>query len=98
MHLLAAFFLPVALVSAGEPQFLKLWTAEPPGPGAKVTGPEADLTKPADKLIAGRPIIKLGNVSTPEMHVFLPEKDKANGAAVVVCPGGGFNILAWDLE
>jgi len=98
MHRLAAFFLSVALVSAGEPQIVKLWTAEPPGPGSKVSGAEADLTKPTDKLIAGRPIIKLGNVSTPEMHVFLPEKDKANGVAVVVCPGGGFNILAWDLE
>jgi len=32
------------------------------------------------------------------MHVSLPPKDKANGGAVVIAPGGGFNILAWDLE
>ena len=31
-------------------------------------------------------------------HVYLPPKDKANGGAVLVCPGGGFSILAWDLE
>jgi acetyl esterase/lipase len=30
--------------------------------------------------------------------VYQPAKDKANGAAVVICPGGGFNILAYDLE
>ena len=36
--------------------------------------------------------------ANPQLHVFLPPKDKANGTCVVVCPGGGFNILAWDLE
>jgi acetyl esterase/lipase len=86
------------LAPAAEPHVIKLWPGEPPGPAAKVNGPEADLTKPEDKLIAGRRIIKLGNVSLPEMHVFFPPPDKANGAAVVVCPGGGFHILAWDLE
>ena len=59
---------------------------------------ERDLTKPEDKLIAGRRINKLGHVSTPQMHVYLPEKTKAHGGAVLVCPGGGFSILAWDLE
>ena len=82
----------------GQPQILKLWPGEMPGPAAKVSGAEADMTKPEDKLIAGRKIIKLGNVSTPEMHVYLPAKEKANGGAVLVCPGGGFSILAWDLE
>ncbi|HCN77692.1 MAG TPA: hypothetical protein DIT13_10930 [Verrucomicrobiales bacterium] len=32
------------------------------------------------------------------MHVYLPPKEKANGGAVLVCSGGGFSILAWDLE
>jgi acetyl esterase/lipase len=62
------------------------------------TGDEADLTKPEDPLIAGRRIIKLGHVKRPEAHVFLPPQAERNGTAVVVCPGGGFSILAWDLE
>jgi acetyl esterase/lipase len=60
-------------------------------------GPEADTTKPTDKLIAGRPIIKLGNVSTPTLTLYVP-KGKNTGAAVVVFPGGGYQILAMDLE
>ena len=48
---------------------VQLWTGEPPGTKHVVQGPEQDLTKPTDKLIAGRPIIKLGNVATPEMPV-----------------------------
>lgn len=34
----------------------------------------------------------------PQINVFLPEKDKANGTAVVVCPGGGYQGLAIDHE
>jgi acetyl esterase/lipase len=34
----------------------------------------------------------------PKLIAYLPEKDKANGAAIVICPGGGYNILALDLE
>lgn len=83
---------------AAQTHVLNLWPATPPGPMAKTEGGERDLTKPEDKFIAGRRIIKLGHVSTPQMHVHLPEKVKANGGAVLVCPGGGFSILAWDLE
>jgi acetyl esterase/lipase len=61
-------------------------------------GPEQDFTKDTDDLIAGRRIIKLGNVATPEVHVFLPPANMRTGASVVICPGGGFSILAWDLE
>ena len=84
--------------SSAEPKVIDLWPGEIPGPPSKADGPEQDRTKPEDRLIAGKRIIKLGNVSKPQMHVFLPEADDANGGAVVICPGGGFHILAWDLE
>lgn len=34
----------------------------------------------------------------PSITIYLPEKDKANGAAVVICPGGGYGHLAMDHE
>jgi len=43
-------------------------------------------------------IIRLGNVSAPELAIYKPAADKANGAAVVICPGGGYNILAYNHE
>jgi acetyl esterase/lipase len=67
-------------------------------PGAKpASGPEADTTKANDDLVAGRPVIRLGNVSDPTLTVYRP-KGKSTGAAVVVFPGGGYSILAMDLE
>ncbi len=86
-----------ASLSAAEPLVLNLWPGTPPG-DTKALPPEADQTKPTDVLIAGRRIIKLGNVSTPQLAVYRPAREKDTGAAVVICPGGGFNILAYDLE
>ena len=37
-------------------------------------------------------------VSHPTLTVFLPPKEKANGTAVIVCPGGGYTHLAIDHE
>ncbi len=84
-------------VHANEPTVLNIWPGKAPGE-TKELPPEVDKTKPEDRLIAGRRIIKLGNVSTPQIAVFKPPADKANGAAVVICPGGGHHILAYDLE
>ena len=83
--------------SAEPDSVLDIWPGKPPGEARNIE-PEADLTKPEDQLIAGRRIIKLANVSKPQIHVFLPPKEKRNGTTMVVCPGGGFHILAWDLE
>jgi acetyl esterase/lipase len=89
-------FLPAPSWS-DEPTVINLWPERPPGETAELP-PEADQTRPDDKLIAGRRIIKLGNVSTPQMAVFRPDPTIENGTAVVICPGGGHYILAYDLE
>lgn len=86
-----------APVQASDPIVLPVWPNVPPGE-TKPLPPEADQTKPDDDLIAGRRIIKLGNVSTPQIAVYQPDPQFHNGAAVVICPGGGHHILAYDLE
>ncbi len=75
----------------------KLWTGPGPGDGAP-KAPERDLTKPDEGLIAGRRLIRLGNVWEPTLAVYKPAPDKDTGTSVLVCPGGGYHILALDLE
>lgn len=48
-------------------------------------------------LIAGHRVTNVSNVSRPTMTIY-PPKGNNTGAAVVVFPGGGFRILAIDLE
>jgi len=55
------------------------------------------MTTAKDHLIAGKPVIRLGNVSVPTLTVYSPV-GKNSGAAVVVFPGGSYHILAIDLE
>lgn len=38
------------------------------------------------------------NINNPSITVFLPPKEKANGAAVLICPGGGFRELVFKAE
>jgi len=43
-------------------------------------------------------ILKVSNVQIPDISVFLPSEGNATGDAVVICPGGGYWILAYDWE
>lgn len=85
-------------VASQAAETIKLW------PGGRAPGDTAQLeaegnqSKEGEGLVAGRPVIRLGNVSEPEIHFYPAPADKANGTCVVICPGGGHRILAWDLE
>src|ERR1700721_4008933 len=77
-------------------------TQVPIWPGAvpdaqPVAGPEDDTTTVTDSQVAGRPWVLVAHVSRPTMTVYSPTV-KNTGAAVVVFPGGGYRILAIDLE
>lgn len=87
---------PSAARAAELPVF-PLWPDKAPGE-TNVIGEEKDMTKPTEGLIAGKPLIRLGNVSTPTMTLYRAPKEKNTGTAVVVFPGGAYHILAMDLE
>ncbi len=87
--------LAVLNASASEP--MALWPNGAPGETGDI-GAERDMTKPDDGLVAGKRVIRIGNVSAPTLTLYRPPPDKDTGAAVVVCPGGGYTILAMDLE
>ena len=75
---------------------LNIWPHRAPGAQPNPP-PEADTTTAKDNLIAGKPLIRLGNVSAPTLTLYTPAGNNT-GAAVVVFPGGGYRILAIDLE
>jgi acetyl esterase/lipase len=75
---------------------LPVWPHGAPGAAAN-PGPEIDTTTAKDELVAGKRVIRLGNVSAPTLTVYSP-KGRNTGAAAVVFPGGGYRILAIDLE
>jgi acetyl esterase/lipase len=75
---------------------MKIWPQTIPDV-VPVDGPEVDIQKPSDPLVAGKTVAKIRNVATPTLTLYAPTGNNT-GAAVVVFPGGGYNILAIDLE
>ena len=73
---------------AGQNQILPLWEGDPPN--YQETG-EVTIWDTSD-------IVRVRNVQKPDIAVFLPSKKNATGEAVVICPGGGYGILAYDWE
>lgn len=47
-----------------------------------------------EKSETGGGILRVSNVSIPTLTAYLPSKEKATGAAVMICPGGGYALLA----
>lgn len=90
-QLLPALLASVSLLSAAPPLEIDLFEGEAPGSPASADA-EVLVRKEGD------PIGRITHVQRPGLRVFLPEEGKRNGAAVVICPGGAYRILAIDHE
>lgn len=85
------FFTLVLATSApllAQHKVLPLWDDDPPN--YRETG-EVTIWDTAD-------IVRVSNVQKPDIAIFLPSKKNATGEAMVICPGGGYHILAYDWE
>jgi acetyl esterase/lipase len=88
---LLTFAVTALALHAAEPIELKLWPKGAPEP--------AGFKSEAEKVIPPKDekdVKRVTNVTDPTITVFKPEKP--NGTAVIVCPGGGYNILAIEHE
>jgi acetyl esterase/lipase len=84
--ILALVILPAALLAQTEPTVIPLWPKGAPGFESRRNEPE----QAKDYWVK--------NIHNPSLTVFLPPKGKANGASVVICPGGGHRLLVWTAE
>lgn len=76
---------------------IPIWPNGAPGAPANALA-EVDTTTAKDNLIAGKSLVRLGNVSAPTITLYQPSGSGGARPVVVVFPGGGYNILAIDLE
>lgn len=79
--LLACLLLPPVLWAADSPPVIHLWEKGAPGFESRKDEPE----------VAKDYYVK--NINNPSLTVYLPPREKATGAAVVICPGGGHRLL-----
>ncbi len=86
---LAALLSAAAQADHAKPQTIELWPGKPPGDPENVEAKETPGEK-GPKRVDG--------VAKPTIAVYRPAKEKATGAAIVVCPGGGYRMLAFEHE
>ncbi|MDR1780982.1 MAG: alpha/beta hydrolase [Tannerella sp.] len=80
--IISAVVLSIMAFNVNAQKVVKLWDGDPPTSNGITEAENIDQS------------YWITNVSTPELTIWLPEKSKANGKAVVICPGGGYAGLA----
>jgi acetyl esterase/lipase len=78
--------IPMLILAQTTPEVIPLWTNGAPGFESRKDIPEQAAS------------YWVKNINNPSLTAFLPPKDKATGAAVVICPGGGFRELVFEAE
>ena len=101
LALLICFFGVRPSLSADRPLVLDVWPGKPADDDAGKIGPEKFFElkvngKPYK--VAGKPTKWLTNVTRPTLTIYRPAKDRNTGAAMLICPGGGYHNLGWDVE
>jgi acetyl esterase/lipase len=99
--LLVCLFVSWPAVAAEKPLVLNVWPGKPADDDAGKIGEEKVIElkvggKPYE--VGGKPTKWLTNVTRPTLTVYRPEKDKDTGTAMLICPGGGYHNLGWDVE
>jgi acetyl esterase/lipase len=82
--------LVAATMAMADPAELSLWPNGVPG---EADEPGQTKMQPGDD-----GVLRVTYVGNPTITVYRPPEETGNGCAVVICPGGGYNILAWDKE
>lgn len=102
--LTSVFLVSISIVQAGDVHDrdasdlkpavqMNLWPALAPGEKEGALGEEKAVPGKESK-----PIIRVSNVTTPTLSVFPADPEKATGTCVIIFPGGGYNILAYNHE
>ena len=84
-------------VSAADPITWNLWPGEAPGETVTLP-PESYRVTDNDRLTAGKQVSRLQNVSVPTLTIYKPDPKIDTGSSLIIAPGGGFTILAFDKE
>jgi acetyl esterase/lipase len=72
-------------------EIIYLWPGKVPGELKGKKTPGIDTVRKDN-------VLRYNEITNPAIEVFLPNPKTGNGAAVIICPGGGYNILAYNLE
>ncbi len=101
VSIFACLFVSLPVVAADKPMVLELWPGKAPDDNAGKIGDEKFIQLMVDGKpyqVFGKPTKWLTNVTKPTLTIYRPAKEKNTGVAMLICPGGGYHNLGWDVE
>lgn len=83
-----------------KPIVVEVWPGKPPEETAKIGAEYVRMSPKLDRkqVEVTEPTRMVTNVTKPTLSIYKPAKDKDTGCAVIICPGGGYWNLYWELE
>ena len=88
------------VIAADNPQVIELWPGKVPDESGEI-GPERVRMSPQSdrkQVEVTEPTRMITGVTNPTITIHRPPKEKDSGTAILICPGGGYWDLYWQLE
>jgi len=98
--LLTALCLATAATAADKPLVVDLWPGKAPDETGTIGAEYVRMSPKLDRkeVEVTESTRMITNVTKPTITVYRPAKDKDTGTAMLICPGGGYWNLYWELE
>jgi acetyl esterase/lipase len=100
VSLVAWFCVAWPAAGADKPEVIELWPGKAPDETASIGAERFRLSPKLSRkeVEVTEPTKMVTNVTKPTITIYRPAKDKDTGAAMLICPGGGYWNLYWQLE
>jgi acetyl esterase/lipase len=88
------------VIAADKPRVVDLWPGKAPDETGNIGKEKVLLSPKLDRkqVEVTEPTRMVTNVSKPTLTIYRPAKEKDTGTAILICPGGGYWNLYWQLE
>ncbi|MDA1274710.1 MAG: alpha/beta hydrolase [Verrucomicrobia bacterium] len=98
LHFLGQTLLPVN--AADNPLVVQVWTGNAPNENGGIGDEKTRMSPGLDRkqVEVTEPTKLITNVTRPTLTIYPPPEDKNTGTAILICPGGGYWDLYWQLE
>src|SRR4051794_28284068 len=100
LFLFASMCLTWPIIGAEAPSVVKIWPGNAPDENGKIGEETFPLSPRLDRkqVEVTEPTRMISNVTKPTITIYRPQKEKETGTAMLICPGGGYWNLYWELE
>jgi len=100
VYLVISMYAAWPAVAADEPMVVEVWPGTPPEESGNIGAEKVRMSPRLDRkqVEVTEPTRLVTNVTNPTLTIYRPPKDEDTGTAVLICPGGGYWDLYWQLE